>query len=274
MTTTQNAYALGASDDELDRLDLQARYYRRATIDAMRWAGIEPGMRVLDLGSGTGAVAIDAARLVGPTGSVLGLDAGEIAVRTANERVTRLGLEQVRFVQADVTTWEADEGFDALTGRLITMYLPDPSAAIARLTRYLRPGGVVLLQEFAISSAGQVGGPRLFRETLDRVLATFRALGVPTDLGYDLGRVFRGAGLDQPTMALGGQWEDGTDAVAHGLLAGVVRTLLPAMTAHGIATAAEIDIDTLEDRLRAASEGSVGIMAPLLISAWARTPGA
>jgi hypothetical protein len=43
MTTTQNGYALGAKDDELDRLDLQASSYRMATIDAMRWAGIEPG---------------------------------------------------------------------------------------------------------------------------------------------------------------------------------------------------------------------------------------
>ncbi len=272
MTTTQSGYLLGSKDDELDRLDLQAGYYRMATLDAMRWAGIEPGMKVLDIGSGTGAVAFDAARLVGPTGSVLGLDIAVVPVQTGNERAARLGLDNVSFQQADLATWQPEETFDALTGRLITMYLPNPSATIASLSRALRPGGVVLLQEFAISSAQQVDGAALFQRTLDRVLAAFRAAGVPTDLGYDLGRVFRGAGLGTPTMTVGGHWEDGPDAVGYGLLAGITRTLLPVITAHHIATTAEVDIDTLEDRLRAASHGGSGVLAPLLVSAWARTP--
>ena len=219
MTTTENGYLLGSKDDELDRLDLQAGYYRMATIDAMRWAGIEPGMKVLDIGSGTGAVAFEAARLVGPTGSVLGLDIAEVPVRTANERAVRLGLDNVSFQQADLATWQPGETFDVLTGRLITMYLPDPSTVIASLSRALRPGGIVLLQEFAISSAQQIDGAALFQRALDRVLAAFRAVGVPTDLGYGLGRVFRAAGLGTPTMTVGGRWEDGPDAVAYGLLA-------------------------------------------------------
>lgn len=273
MTTTQNGYALGAKDDELDRLDLQASYYRMATIDAMRWAGIEPGMKVLDIGSGTGAVAFDAARLVGPTGSVLGLDLAEVPVRTANEAAVRLGLDNVSFRQADLASWQPDETFDALTGRLITMYLPNPPAVIASLTRALRPGGIVVLQEFAISSARPANGAPLVQRTLDWVLAAFRAVGAPTDLGYDLGRVFRGAGLPTPTMTVAARWEDGPDAVAYGLLAGITRTLLPVITGHHIATAAEVGIDTLEDRLRETSQQGSGALAPLLVSAWARTPG-
>ena len=129
-----------------------------------------------------------------------------------------------------------------------------------------------LLQEFAISSAQQVDGAALLQRTLDRVLAAFRAAGVPTDLGYDLGRVFRGAGLGTPTMTVGGHWEDGPDGVGYGLRAGITRTLLPVMTVHHIATSAEVDIDTLEDRLRATSSQGSGVLAPLLVSAWTRTP--
>ena len=272
MTTTQNGYVLGLKDDELDRLDLQASYYRMATIDAMRWAGIEPGMKVLDIGSGTGAVAFDAARLVGPTGSVLGLDIAAVPVQTANERAVRLGLDNVSFRQADLATWQPTETFDALTGRLITMYLPNPSAVIASLSGALRPGGIVLLQEFAMSAARQVDGAALVQRTLDWLLAAFRAVGAPTDLGYDLGRVFRGAGLGTPTMTVAARWEDGPDAMAYGLLAGIIRTLLPVITAHDIATAAEVDIDTLEDRLRAANSQGSGVLAPLLVSASTRTP--
>lgn len=272
MTTTKNAYALGSNDDEFDRLDLQGRYYRMATVDALRWAGIEPGMTVLDIGSGTGAVAFDAARLVGPSGSVLGLDIAEASVRTATERAARLGLENVTFHQVDLASWQPETTFDAMTGRLITMYLPDPPAAIASLSRAVRPGGIVVLQEFAMSTARRVDGAAIFNHTLDWVLAAFRAIGAPTDLGFDLGKVFRGAGLGTPTMTVAARWEDGPDAVAYGLLAGITRTLLPAMIGHHIATAAEVDIDTLEDRLRAASQEIPGAVAPLLVSAWARTP--
>ena len=131
---------------------------------------------------------------------------------------TRSGLDNFSFRQADLASWEPTETFDALTGRLITMYLPNPSAVIESLTRALRPGGVVLLQESAISSARQPNASPLVQRTLDWVLAAFRAGGAPTHLGYDLGRVFRGAGLPTPTMTVAARWEDGPDAVAYGLL--------------------------------------------------------
>jgi len=118
----------------------------------------------------------------------------------------------------------------------------------------------------------QSANARAARLGLDNMLAALRAVGVPTDLGYDLGRVFRGAGLGTPTTTMAARWEDGPDAVAYGLLAAVVRTLLPVITAHRIATAAEVDIDTLEDRLRTASHQGSGVLAALLVSAWARTP--
>ncbi len=62
--------------------------------------------------------------------------------------------------------------FDALTGRLITMYLPDPGRAIAALAGQLRPGGVVLLEEFAMSSLRQHPETPVLRAAMGRVIAT------------------------------------------------------------------------------------------------------
>jgi SAM-dependent methyltransferase len=273
MTDDRN-YALGSSDQELARLDAQAEYYRPATLDAMHWAGIGPGMRVLDLGSGTGAVAFAAAELVGPSGSVLSVDKQEAPVRTATGNAATLGIENVTFVQGDLTSWTTDEQFDAMTGRLITMYLPEPGPTIKRLATLVRPGGVVLLQEFAMSATCQIPQTPLFRHSMDAVLAAFRAVGLPTDLGYDLDRVFVDAGLPTPTMIVGGRWERGPDARMYPLLAGITRTLLPVMVAHGIASEAEVDIDTLEQRLRTAgTEAESGSSGPQLVSAWASVPG-
>ena len=69
-------YVLGNSTHEQDRLKLQARFLERWTEQFMLSAGIEPGMRVLDPGCGMGDVSLLAARLVGETGTVTGIDRG------------------------------------------------------------------------------------------------------------------------------------------------------------------------------------------------------
>lgn len=62
-----STYALGHADAEIQRLLLQGRLYNDHTEHALRRAGLRPGMRVLDVGSGPGDVAFIAAQLVGPT---------------------------------------------------------------------------------------------------------------------------------------------------------------------------------------------------------------
>jgi ubiquinone/menaquinone biosynthesis C-methylase UbiE len=101
-------------------------------------------MRLLDLGSGAGDVAMLAARLIGSEGEVIGVERDPAAVVAATARVERVGLSNVRFVQGDVQTLEGFEGgLDAVVGRLVLMYLPDPVAALARAAQLLRPGGLV-----------------------------------------------------------------------------------------------------------------------------------
>ena len=76
-----DGYVLGHTDRELDRLDAQGLLYRDVTRSALVEAGVVPGMRVLDLGSGSGDVAFLAGELVEATGAVLGIerDAGTVA---------------------------------------------------------------------------------------------------------------------------------------------------------------------------------------------------
>ena len=63
-------YQLGSDASELERLDLQGRVLAPATRTILQSAGLAEGMRVLDLGSGTGAVSFVAAELVGSAGQV------------------------------------------------------------------------------------------------------------------------------------------------------------------------------------------------------------
>src|SRR5215471_10069839 len=80
---TNPAYVLGHSTFELERLARQERLIGPSTREYFQAAGIGPGMRVLDVGSGTGVVAFLAAELVGPSGEVVGTDLAPTAVATA-----------------------------------------------------------------------------------------------------------------------------------------------------------------------------------------------
>jgi ubiquinone/menaquinone biosynthesis C-methylase UbiE len=79
-------YVLGHAARELDRLDLQGILYRDVTRRAFHRAGLGPGMRVLDLGSGSGDVTLLASEVVGPSGRVVGVDREVGTVKAARAR--------------------------------------------------------------------------------------------------------------------------------------------------------------------------------------------
>ena len=119
-------YVLGHSEQELARLETQAAIFGVETKEVLRRAGLKPGMRVLDVGCGVGDVAMAAARMVGPTGSVLGVDRAAQALPAARARAEHAGYTWLRFADADLRTFAPEEKFDALVGRFILMHVPDP----------------------------------------------------------------------------------------------------------------------------------------------------
>ena len=84
-------YALGYSEREKERLIIQSRLYGELTERLFRMAGIQPGMSVLDVGCGVGDVSLLAATIVGPAGSVLGVDRAADSIDTAQGRAERRG---------------------------------------------------------------------------------------------------------------------------------------------------------------------------------------
>ena len=268
-------YALGYSDDEFRRLERQGDYYRDLTEDVLVRAGIGPGMRVLDLGCGVGDVALIAAGLVGPGGEVLGVDRSPEALATAARRAEEAGQDSVvRFAAADLGTYVPEPGFDAVIGRFILMYLPDPAATLRRYARCLRPGGVVAFHEMAMGPARSVPEVPLFTRSMRWIIETFERAGFETDMGGKLWGAFRDAGLPAPEMIAAGRVEGGTEAYAYEYAAQTLRSLLPVAKRVGTATRAEVGVDTLAERLRAEAMGKGAcIMLPTLVGAWARVPG-
>jgi 2-polyprenyl-3-methyl-5-hydroxy-6-metoxy-1,4-benzoquinol methylase len=142
-----DGYVLGHTDAELKRLATQARLIDPITRRFLVSAGITEGMRVLDVGSGAGDVAILLADLVGPKGEIVGTDSASIAIAAAEKRIKVSSLANVAFRHGDPAEMTFDKPFDAVVGRYVLQFIPDPSAAIARLSRHLRGGGLMFFHE-------------------------------------------------------------------------------------------------------------------------------
>ena len=107
-------------------------------------ARLRTGIRVLDLGSGTGYPALLAAQTVGTTGSVVGMDLAEQMLAAADRKAKRLGLTNTTFRMGDVTCLPFDaNSFDAVTSRFCLMFLPEIPKAVAEIARVLKPGAWV-----------------------------------------------------------------------------------------------------------------------------------
>ncbi|HVV10441.1 methyltransferase domain-containing protein, partial [Amycolatopsis sp.] len=225
--SSETGYVLGHNDPEVERLLLQGRLYREHTGQALRLAGLEPGMRVLDVGCGPGDVSIAAAHLVGPTGSVTAVDAQAAILDLAALRSAEAGLSTITFQHASIEELTAPEPFDAVVGRLILMHLPDPVAAVAKLAGLVRPGGVVTFQDFEVSGARSAPEMPLFSHIRDLIVQAFQGAGASTEMGTALPRVFRDAGLPSPRMTMGTCLGELSDPDILGFVMGVWAALLP-----------------------------------------------
>jgi SAM-dependent methyltransferase len=242
---------LGRSEVESQRLIKQATFLRPSTERVFRKAGITEGMRVLDLGCGAGDVSFLAAELVGPTGSVVGIDVDPGVLAVAQSRANERGLTWVRFEERAIDTFATTESFDAVVGRFVLIYQADPVATLRHVSSLVRTGGLVVVQEpdfrVGIATAPAVA---LWQEVQHWIAETFRRGGVHYDIGGRLYHVFRLAGLPGP--ALLEHISAGGGATMRPFCensAEIVRSLLPRIEQFGIATATEVQVETLADRL-------------------------
>lgn len=144
----------------LDTLREQAEFLDAHTRRFLRSAGLRPGMSVLDVGSGTGAVSAIAAALVGPHGRVTGIDPDPAMVRAAVARPARPRSAPMRFLAEPLERHTAEVPYDAVVGRLVLTHVPNLAGATARIAELVRPGGVVAFQEAVILPAPPLGGAR------------------------------------------------------------------------------------------------------------------
>lgn len=144
--TTENAPASETGDAGIEVRPLGLRVISVLDLaeDVLKRWGIERGMRVLDLECGTGNASLSIAKLIGPSGLVVGVDRSAEVIDVAERRATVAGYcYWTRFVTADPDTFVPHERFDAVVVRL-NLFSQIERATFLRLSASVRPGGIVV----------------------------------------------------------------------------------------------------------------------------------
>lgn len=144
--TAAGSYAFGEFREnaaELTRLKQQGRVAEQLELDGMRRAGLQPGMRVLDLACGPGVVTMQLARLAHP-GLVTGVDLSEDLLGEARQLARAEGAVNVEYACANVYELTLpDHTYDFVYARLLFQHLEFPERALAQVCRVLKPGGIL-----------------------------------------------------------------------------------------------------------------------------------
>jgi ubiquinone/menaquinone biosynthesis C-methylase UbiE len=148
-TTASQPYVFDQSAFDHERLIRQARMFDHLAREACVRAGLQAGARAIDVGCGPlGAVPV-LAELVGPSGTVVGLDANKAALAQAHVALDRLGVRGVELVNSDVNALDQvttlrPGSFDLAFCRYVLMYQRDPAASLRQIARLVRSGGRIV----------------------------------------------------------------------------------------------------------------------------------
>jgi ubiquinone/menaquinone biosynthesis C-methylase UbiE len=265
-------YPLGRTEAETRRLILQAQIYGPITRRFFEAAGIGRGMKVLDLGSGAGDVSLLLADLVGPRGRVVGVEMNPGIIETAKARVESAGWRNVTFVNGDIRELKLDSDFDAVVGRWILMYLPDPSDLLRHAAKRLRVGGIVAFHENDFNYPPTIFPPTELTKRIQQwTIIPPGAPGPDMRTGTKLFKIFVEGGLPEPELIVEAPVGGGASWPGYEYLAETIRSLLPALQAMNGVDREEVQIDTLADRVRKEVVGPKGIqMLPIMFGAWSR----
>lgn len=247
--TAPEPIILPQSDHGAARLAVLGRVKWAATMALLRRLGVSNGMQCLDVGCGSGSVTLAMARMVGPSGRVVGFDHNKTVLRWALDAAKRQSVHQATFCTADVRELQAAERYDVVFARLLLSRVADPRDALGRMTRALRPGGLLVVEDEEVSSQFCRPADVAFTQYSDLYGAAIRARGGNPELGplladlvEEAGITDVGLGVEQPAFRSGEgkllpaltMAHVGPEVVAHGLTdAGTVDVLTTALEGLG-----------------------------------------
>jgi SAM-dependent methyltransferase len=194
-------YILATGGKDVKRLRLLHEVYGPGTQALFHRLGLRDGLRVAEVGCGSGNTACWVAQQVAPSGSVVAIDIASEQIEQARQQAQGRNVRNIEFQVADAYSPRLPEGsFDLVYCRLVLMHLTRPAAALAAMRALVRPGGQVVCEEMDLGcwlcDPPAAAMTRFF--ALNAALGERR--GANFSLGASLHRLFREVGFAHPEV--------------------------------------------------------------------------
>jgi ubiquinone/menaquinone biosynthesis C-methylase UbiE len=270
-TTTDRSgpYALATGAKAVRRLHLLHNIYAPAGKRILLQAGLIEGMRVADFGCGVGVVTRMLGEIVGPSGSVVGIDVDRAQLEEAAKWCSQGGLQNCSFVTASAENIGLPlNSFDLVYCRFLLLHLPNPVSCLREMRDVLKPGGILVVEDGDLKSAGSV--PPSAHDEFANLFGRFGARrGLNYSLANDLYHMVKCMGFADPRLEIHQPaLLDGDDP--HFLEWSVAEASAAFVNA-GITSFEELDV-TLREMRRTIEQGNLLILAPRMSSVWAHKP--
>lgn len=252
-----------------ERLRILSRVMRPTSLALLQRTGLQPGMKVLEIGCGGGDLAFDIARIVGPSGRVLGTDIDQTKLDLAASEAAELNLTNIEFQLANIAESAPAGNFDFIHTRFVLTHLTDPALALKHIRAALRPGGIVVLEDIDFSGYFCYPECAALWRYVQLYTETTRRRGVDANIGPRLPSLLAEAGFENIQVNI----------VQPSGLAREVKLVSPltmeniadAVIAEGLATAEEIERVVAELYAFADAPGTLG-STPRIFESWATQP--
>ena len=155
--TKENTYVLATGSLDYQRLTLLSRLYNPGGLHFMKQAGLKAGMKVLEVGCGTGHMAVDLAKIVGAAGMVIASDNSEAQLAIARDTIEQSGFKNVQTLSLDLKSDlpKYQGQFDFIYGRWVIEWNRDAAARILQeLYQALKPGGILVYESIDVEDSG------------------------------------------------------------------------------------------------------------------------
>lgn len=269
--TCTDPYVLATGAAAVRRLHVLHNIYSPAGRRILLQAGLTEGMKVADFGCGVGVVTRMLGEIVGPSGSVTGIDVDGAQLEEAAQWCAQGGLKNTHFVKATAeSTGLPRDTFDLVYCRFLLLHLSEPAACLREMRAVLKPGGIIVVEDGDLASATSVP-----RGATDAFANLFGRLGPTRGLNYslakDLHRMVESEGFPQANV------EVNQPAIINGtdrcFLKWSVEEAGPALIDAGLIARHELS-ETLAEMQSAADDPEVLILPPRMFGVWARKPSA
>jgi SAM-dependent methyltransferase len=271
MTTEQNEYLLARGSDEVGRLTSWAEVWQPETEEMLDQIPIQVGWQCIDLGCGPRGILGTLSRRVGPTGTVLGLDADPAQVAAAGEYARANGYANVSLMRGDAyATGLPRSSFDLVHARFLLTPLGREKALLEEMLALARPGGRIVLQESDSSSYISDPPQPAWDRLKELTVAAFARGGGDYNTGRHLYGILRRAGLENIHLRAAVLPLPGGHPFRRWPLQSVAALRKP-MIEWGLTTEAELE-SLLAKGEAIAADDDVFLLSFMVVQAWGQKP--